>query len=110
MRKLFRRKFFKTCAAALLVVIFVCSFSLSAFAITPSYVGNRDNPYYSIDFVEESLTRRLVKYYDYSMNSVSSWSAFDKQFANAFFSSHTNYYTNGDFDSLLINAFIFVNH
>ena len=110
MRKLFRSNFFKPFAAALLAVFFVCSFALSAFAITPSYVGNRDNPYYSIDFVEESLTRRLVKYYDYSMNSVSSWSSFDKQFANAFFPSHTNYYTNGDFDSLLINAFSFVNH
>ena len=110
MRKLFRSKFFKPCVAALLAAFFVCSFALSAFAITPTYVGNRDNPYYSIDFIEESLTRRLVKYYDYSMHSVSSWSAFDKQFANAFFPSHTNYYTNGDFDSLLINAFSFVNH
>lgn len=105
MRKLSRKRIFKPCAAALLAVVFVCSFALSAFAITPTYVSNRDNPYYSMDFVEESLTRRLVKYYDYSMNSISN--AFDKQFANAFFPSHSNYYTNGDFDSLLINAFSF---
>lgn len=107
MRKLFRKKIFKPCAAALLVLVLVCSFILPAFAITPKYVGNRDNPYYSIDFVEESLTRRLVKYYDYSMNSMSSWSAVDKKFANAFFPSHSNYYTPGDFDSLLKNAFSF---
>ena len=105
MRKFSRKKFFKPCAAALLVVVLACSFILPAFAITPKYVSNQDNPYYSIDFVEESLTRRLVMYYDYSMNSISN--AFDKQFANAFFPSHSNYYTPGDFDSLLKNAFSF---
>lgn len=107
MRKLSRKKLFKPCAAALLVVVLVCSFVLPAFAITPTYVSNKDNPYYSIDFVEESLTRRLVQYYDYSMNNMSSWNAVDKKFANAFYPSHTNYYTNGDFDSLLKNAFSF---
>lgn len=107
MRKLFRKKFFKPCAAALLVVVLVCSFVFPAFAITPKYVANQDNPYYSIDFVEETLTRRLVQFYDYSMNTMSGWSAVDKKYANAFFPSHTNYYTNGDFDSLMINAFSF---
>lgn len=107
MCKLFHNHIFKRCAAALLIIVLACSFVLPVFAITPAYVGNRDNPYYSLDFVEESLTRRLVQYYDYSMHDKSSWSAFDKQFANAFFPSHTNYYTNGDFDSLLINAFSF---
>lgn len=100
-----RKKLFKPCAAALLVLVFACSFVLPAFAVTPKYVSSQDNPYYSLDFVEESLTRRLVKYYDYSMNSISN--AFDKQFANAFFPSHSNYYTTGDFDSLMINAFSF---
>lgn len=107
MRKLSCKKIFKPCAAALLVVVLVCSFVLPAFAITPTYVSNKDNPYYSIDFIEESLTRRLVQYYDYSMNNMSSWNAVDKKFANAFFPSHSNYYTNGDFDSLLKNAFSF---
>lgn len=107
MRKLSRKKIFKPCAATLLIVVLVCSFVLPAFAITPKYVSNKDNPYYSLNFVEESLTRRLVQYYDYSMHSTSSWNAVDKKYANAFFPSHTNYYTNGDFDSLLINAFSF---
>lgn len=107
MRKLSRKKLFKPCAVALFVVVLVCSFVLPAFAITPTYVSNKDNPYYSIDFIEESLTRRLVQYYDYSMNNMSSWNAVDKKFANAFFPSHSNYYTTGDFDSLLKNAFSF---
>lgn len=105
MRKFMHNKFFKPCAAALLVVILACSFILPAFAITPKYVSTQDNPYSRMDFVEERLTRRLVKFYDYSMNSISN--AVDKQFANAFFPSHSNYYTPGDFDSLMINAFSF---